>query len=443
MTRRTFPGTALTAIALLAAPAGALEPPKKGATTMTTTAIEKTAAKSAAPLHDGERDFDFLLGRYRLKSRRLEERLKGSTEWIEFEATNVARLLPGGLGNQDEFRTDWNGGIVGTTFRFYDPKTKLWSIYWADSRSSKLEPPVVGSFQGDVGTFFGNDTHDGTPVRVRFIWTKTNPDAPRWEQAFSTDGGKTWETNWIMDFSRPEDRVDHLQNLQVFEIRRYTVQPGTRERFARCFEAWFPEALEQAGAVVAGQFFERGRRDAFTWIRGYANMDVRAAALGAFYFGPVWKEHRQTMNEMIVDSDDVLLLRPYAPDRGVPIRPAIDPTAAPPAKGVVVAQILPAAPLRVDDLAREAAPHFARYRASGAKELALLVTHEAKNNFPQHPVRPDGPYLVWLGLVSDEGAFEKVRPLAEDAAASLAKGGTLRGAAELVHLTPTDRSRLR
>ena len=154
---------------------------------------------------DGARDFDFLMGRWRVHNRRLKERLVGSCEWIEFEATNEARLLPAGLGNEDEYRTGWGGGFVGVTFRLYDPEARTWSLFWADSRRGVLDPPVVGRFRGDVGVFEGEDRHEGTPVRVRFTWTKTDPAAPRWEQAFSTDGGATWETNWVSTFVRRDD----------------------------------------------------------------------------------------------------------------------------------------------------------------------------------------------------------------------------------------------
>jgi hypothetical protein len=154
----------------------------------------------------GARDFDFWIGHWNVRNRRLRERLAGSDDWIEFDATVVARQLPGGLGNVDEFHTDWSGGFVGMSFRFFDPETEQWAIYWADSRRpGLLDPPVVGSFADGVGTFDGDDAFEGKPIRVRFVWTGVDTPAPRWEQAFSSDGGQTWETNWVMDFTRAED----------------------------------------------------------------------------------------------------------------------------------------------------------------------------------------------------------------------------------------------
>lgn len=148
-------------------------------------------------------DFDFFMGRWKVRNRYLRERLRGSTDWEEFEARSVARPLLGGLGNEDEFRTDFEGGFIGMSFRFFDPEAERWSIYWADSRRpGVLDPPVFGGFENGAGVFEGTDVLDGTPVAVRFTWTDVDTPAPRWEQAFSADGGETWETNWVMEFAR-------------------------------------------------------------------------------------------------------------------------------------------------------------------------------------------------------------------------------------------------
>src|SRR5687768_970220 len=148
-------------------------------------------------------DFDFWPGEWAIRNRRLRERLAGSEDWEEFEARVTAWKILDGHGNADEFRTDHDGGFVGMSFRFFDAATRQWSIYWADSRrSGLLDPPVLGEFDGDVGVFEGDDTFDGRPIRVRFTWSGVTTPTPRWEQAFSEDGGTTWETNWTMDFTR-------------------------------------------------------------------------------------------------------------------------------------------------------------------------------------------------------------------------------------------------
>ncbi|HYL05665.1 MAG TPA: NIPSNAP family protein [Thermoanaerobaculia bacterium] len=245
--------------------------------------------------------------------------------------------------------------------------------------------------------------------------------------------------------------VAHLQGFQVVELRRYTIVDGERERFARYFESYFAEAFEQLGAIAFGHFQERRNLDHFTWLRGYKDLDARATVNAAFYFGPLWKEHRATMNGLLADSDDVLLLRPLTPERSIPVLPAVDPfAAAANARGVVAAQIFAVradgadGAHSVDALARQAEPSFAGYRAAGAREAGVLVTLDVANNFPLHPIRTDGPFLVWLGVLEDEETLrQRFEPLAATAGQSLAASGLLRGAPELVILDPAARSRLR
>ena len=298
---------------------------------------------------DGRHDFDFWTGTWRIHNRRLRARLSGSTEWDEFEARGQTWPILNGLGNRDEFRTDFWPDFLGMTFRFFDPATRQWSIYWADSRRGRLEPPVVGSFAGDVGTFYGDDVFEGRPIRVRFIWTRGA--SPRWEQAFSTDGGKTWETNWTMDMTR-EDRPAR-ERYGVVELRRYAIAPGGLDRFARSFDAYFPEAFQALGAIAFGQFTERGRADRFTWLRGSPDYDAHAAIKSAFYDGPIWKELGPRVNALIADSDDVLFLRPLRPERGVAVLPPVDVlTEADGPRGIAVAQIFGVADGSADDVRR-------------------------------------------------------------------------------------------
>ena len=199
--------------------------------------------------------------------------------------------------------------------------------------------------------------------------------------------------------------------FDVIELRRYTMQPGQREDFAEYFDAYFPEAFQQLGAIAFGQFLERDKPSMFTWLRGFKDMDARAVVNSAFYYGPVWKEHKPTVNPMMIDSDDVLLLRPL---RAIPVLPAVDPVHERSPRGVVVMHI-------VHDIDPEILERaYAKYECAG-----LLVTLDAPNNFPQLPVRTDGPWVVWLGIFDDAGDFQPI------------EGG------EVVVLTPTRRSRLR
>jgi hypothetical protein len=151
----------------------------------------------------GANDFDFLIGNWSVRHRRLKRRLAGDTESIEFSGPASARSILGGLGNFDEYHIDLpSGAYIGSTLRLFNPATGLWSIHWMDSRDPKLDPPMIGSFEGGRGLFFGDDTFEGKPIRVRFIWSGMTASACHWEQAFSIDGGESWETNWTMSFTR-------------------------------------------------------------------------------------------------------------------------------------------------------------------------------------------------------------------------------------------------
>jgi hypothetical protein len=151
----------------------------------------------------GVNDFDPLVGTWRVHHRRLEERLVRSRDWIEFEGTCDVQKILGGTGNMDDNVLNLpEGAYRAATLRIYDPASRQWTIWWVDSRNpAHLDPPVVGRFEDGVGTFYAGDTLRGKPIRVRFLWTNL-ATAPHWEQAFSGDGGKIWETNWTMDFTK-------------------------------------------------------------------------------------------------------------------------------------------------------------------------------------------------------------------------------------------------
>ena len=241
------------------------------------------------------------------------------------------------------------------------------------------------------------------------------------------------------------DRVKHLKDFQVIEFRRYTVKEGEREHFAEYFESYFPEAFQQMGAIVFGQFFERKNPIAFTWMRGFKNTDARAVVNAGFYYGPLWREHASTMNSLMVDSNNVLLLRPLSAERGVTVLPSVDPvTEAQGAQGIVVAQIFAVKANSVDAFAQQAEATFAGYRAAGVREAGVLVTLDVPNNFPQLPVRTDGPYLVWLGIIKDNQTLDmRFNPLVERSLQLLSATNLLRATPELIILDPTPRSRLR
>jgi hypothetical protein len=169
-------------------------------------------------------DFDFLAGRWTIVNRRLLSRGVGRDAWDEFPATSEAELHLGGVVNVDEISFA-SKGWSGMTVRTFDRRQRQWSIYWINSTEGRLFPPVTGGFYGDRGEFRGDDEDEGRPVKVLYVWTRQGPDAARWEQSFSYDGGKTWEQNWVMELSRtpaparPTPEVPHLTSRMVAGIR--------------------------------------------------------------------------------------------------------------------------------------------------------------------------------------------------------------------------------
>jgi hypothetical protein len=154
----------------------------------------------------GLHDFDLRVGNWTAHHRRLKERLADNHEWVEFDGTQTFWQVMNGYANVDDnvFEIPGSAACRGVTLRAYDPKTGEWAIWWLDGRTpfSSLEPPVKGRFVNGVGTFYADDTLRGKPIRVRFIWSGITPTEAHWEQAFSPDGGKTWETNWATDFRK-------------------------------------------------------------------------------------------------------------------------------------------------------------------------------------------------------------------------------------------------
>ena len=128
----------------------------------------------------GKHDFDFLIGDWRIRNRCLTARLVGADTWDTFEATLSVRPILGGLGNVDEFRANWNDTAVeATTLRVFNPASEQWSLYWVDNLTAVVQPPVVGRFRDGRGEFFARDSHEGTPVLARFIWSEITDSSAR------------------------------------------------------------------------------------------------------------------------------------------------------------------------------------------------------------------------------------------------------------------------
>jgi hypothetical protein len=166
--------------------------------------LERDTSTHAAAGKTDASDFDFLRGDWRVHHRYL--RVKESRrEWVDVEGTARHRELMAGSANMEEYTiNEPNGAHCAVALRSYDSKAAQWSIWWLDGRAphGDLDPPVQGRFEKGVGTFYGNTTINGKPMRVRFIWSQITATSARWEQAYSSDSGKTWEPNWVMEFRR-------------------------------------------------------------------------------------------------------------------------------------------------------------------------------------------------------------------------------------------------
>jgi hypothetical protein len=168
-------------------------------------ASQDVPTTSAVDDMSGLHDFDFLVGEWRVHSRRLKEALADSHEWYEFDGTIRSRPLMEGRANVDDTVFNLPQGIYrGVAPRAYDPGTGQWAIWWIDGRNpfGNLDPPVKGRFVKGVGTFYANDTLRGKPIKVRFTWSNITKKTAEWEQAYSPDDGKTWETNWKQKLER-------------------------------------------------------------------------------------------------------------------------------------------------------------------------------------------------------------------------------------------------
>jgi hypothetical protein len=151
---------------------------------------------------DSPTDFDFIIGNWSVRHERLNKLLEGCTEWTAFSGQSSTVKTLGGFGNlEDNLLQFPDGDVRAIAVRSYSPELGTWSIWWLDGRNpGTLGTPVVGRFESGIGTFYADESLNGTPIRVRFTWLPAASQNPRWEQAFSDDEGKSWETNWRMEF---------------------------------------------------------------------------------------------------------------------------------------------------------------------------------------------------------------------------------------------------
>jgi hypothetical protein len=160
------------------------------------------------PTDDINHDFDFEIGTWKTHVRRLLNPLTGSTNWVEMEGVTTVTKVWGGRANLVELVADGQGGhFEGLSLRLYNPNTRKWSLNFASSSDGIMTPPTIGEFKNGRGEFHSHETLNGIPILVRFVISEITPISCRFEQAFSTDEGKTWEVNWIATDPRMPDAV--------------------------------------------------------------------------------------------------------------------------------------------------------------------------------------------------------------------------------------------
>jgi hypothetical protein len=237
----------------------------------------------------------------------------------------------------------------------------------------------------------------------------------------------------------------------VVELRQYTLRPGQRDVLIDLFDREFVESQEADGMAIVGQFRDLDDPDRFTWIRGFASMPSRARGLASFYGGPAWKAHSAAANATMIDSDNVLLLRPVTARSGFPApaaaRPPVGYTQAPPSRALVTLYYRdrPFDQAFVDFFDRQARPVLIE---AGATPLACLQTEHAENTFPALPVRTGENVFAWLArFPSPAGLDDHLRQIERSAGwrdrVLPALSALITGGPQQLRLAPTARSQLR
>jgi len=156
---------------------------------------------------DGQHDFDFDIGVWKTHLKRLVQPLSGSTTWVEYQGTTVVRKVWGGRANLAELEADGpSGHIEVLSLRLYNPEAHQWSLNSANVKTGTISIPTIGEFKNGRGEFYDTETINGRSILVRNVWSDITPNSCRFEQAFSDDGGKTWEVNWIALDTRIEEK---------------------------------------------------------------------------------------------------------------------------------------------------------------------------------------------------------------------------------------------
>jgi hypothetical protein len=373
---------------------------------------EKKDFTPVASASSSQNDFDFLVGTWNIHNKQLKSRLTNSNEWIEFDATHEMRKVLTGFGNVENICAIVNGSMYeGMAIRLFNPATKLWSIYWADNKSVTMDNPVVGSFENNIGIFYGKEMFKGNEVILKFKWDATDIERPVWSQSFSADDGKTWEWNWYMYFSRrANDVMQNLNanhNIKVIELRDYLIKPGRRDEFINYFEENFIKSQNVLGGYTLGQYRVKGADDNFFWIRGFSDMAARNKFLNDFYYGPFWKSHKTLPNSLLLNNDNVHLLKPLnLNDSPHDADYSFSTNWFGLTKGIAVVDFYISNTKLNKLIEFVKATYVSIIHDAGAINTSFWISEEKPNDFPALPVFQDKNLLVQITFYKDELEYE-------------------------------------
>jgi hypothetical protein len=335
--------------------------------------------------------------------------LNNCREWDEFESTLEMHKILTGYGNREHYKaTIDNKAFEALAVRLYKKETRLWTDFWIDNNACEMDRhPVTGSFENSVGRFFAMDTFNGKNIVVVYQWDKTDPEHPVWSQAYSDDNGKTWEWNWFMHLTRNGGggvNLNRNQKINVIELRNYVMkQPGQRDKFISYFEDNFIRSQNMLGGFTLGQYRVKGADNNFFWIRGFENMAARKKFLNDFYYGPVWKQHRAVPNSMLLNNDNVHLLKPLMLDKnGDRTSDTFNSNEFGKKKGVAVIDFY-VANEKLDRLITFfGKTYLPLLHNNGIKDCSLWTSETIPNDFAPLPVFQDKNLLVTITYYADE-----------------------------------------
>jgi hypothetical protein len=174
--------------------------------------VSNAAPPEAVKQRDGQHDFDWDIGSWKVHMRRLLHPLTGSTTWVQYDGTDVVRNVWSGRANLGEVELDGpSGHLEFLTLRLYNPETHQWSMNISNSATGVLSPPAIGGFEGGLGQFYDREDYNGRTILVRFEVSVLTPTSCRFEQAFSVDGGKSWELNLVVNETLLKDELNRAQ----------------------------------------------------------------------------------------------------------------------------------------------------------------------------------------------------------------------------------------